>query len=267
MQVYGFVGPSGTGKSYRVTEVAKANGVPYIIDDGLLIRDNKVLAGISAKRESTKIASVKRALFFAPTHAAAVKRSLAEEEAEKLMIVGTSVAMINKIAEALCLPAPEKIIHIEDVSTKEEIAAAQHSRLTEGKHVIPVPTFAVKKDFSGYFLDPLQIFRPVGKRLMGEKTVVRPTYSYLGEFKIANSVLITIGAYEAKRTPSVTKVWTCGLTELEKSVVFHLDINLQYGSVIPKCAGEVQKRITEKVENLTGIVVDNVEITVRQLDY
>ena len=29
---------------------------------------------------------------------------------------------------------------------------ARKIRVTEGKHVIPVPTFEIKKDFSGYLL-------------------------------------------------------------------------------------------------------------------
>ncbi len=37
MKVYAFVGPSGTGKSYRAQMVANQKGIEYIIDDGLLI--------------------------------------------------------------------------------------------------------------------------------------------------------------------------------------------------------------------------------------
>ena len=54
MKVYGFVGPSGTGKSYRVTELARKHRIPLIIDDGLLIRGNTAIAGVSAKKEKTK---------------------------------------------------------------------------------------------------------------------------------------------------------------------------------------------------------------------
>ena len=163
LQVYGFVGPSGTGKSYRVTEVARENKIPLIIDDGLLIREGNAIAGVSAKGEKTKFASVKRALFFAPEHAREVRRAIRQEQADKILIVGTSVAMVQKIAEALSLPTPEKIISITDVATRDEIETAQHIRRTEGKHVIPVPTFQIRKDFSGYWLDPLQLFRPAVK--------------------------------------------------------------------------------------------------------
>ena len=63
IKVYAFVGPSGTGKSYRAQMVAGENDVHFIIDDGLLINDNRVIAGESAKKASTKIETVKKALF------------------------------------------------------------------------------------------------------------------------------------------------------------------------------------------------------------
>ena len=55
IKVYAFVGPSGTGKSYRAQMVASENGIHYIIDDGLLIKDNEVIAGVSAKKAPTNV--------------------------------------------------------------------------------------------------------------------------------------------------------------------------------------------------------------------
>ena len=54
VKVYAFVGPSGTGKSYRAQLVAGEKDVHFIIDDGLLINDNKVVAGESAKKHQLK---------------------------------------------------------------------------------------------------------------------------------------------------------------------------------------------------------------------
>lgn len=58
MKVFAFVGPSGSGKSYRATWVANEAGMECIIDDGLLIRGNELLSGYSAKKEPTKIGSI-----------------------------------------------------------------------------------------------------------------------------------------------------------------------------------------------------------------
>ena len=54
IKVYAFVGPSGTGKSYRAQMVASEKEIHFIIDDGLLIKDNKIIAGESAKKAPTK---------------------------------------------------------------------------------------------------------------------------------------------------------------------------------------------------------------------
>ena len=55
IKVYAFVGPSGTGKSYRAQYVASENDISYIIDDGLFIKESEVIAGSSAKKAPTKI--------------------------------------------------------------------------------------------------------------------------------------------------------------------------------------------------------------------
>ena len=54
IRVCAFVGPSGTGKSYRAQMVAGENNIEFIIDDGLLIKGNAVVAGTSAKKSSNK---------------------------------------------------------------------------------------------------------------------------------------------------------------------------------------------------------------------
>ena len=70
MEVFALVGPSGTGKSHRATIVAHQFEAQAIIDDGLLIQGNRILAGASAKRQPTRIGAIKSALFMDDKHAA-----------------------------------------------------------------------------------------------------------------------------------------------------------------------------------------------------
>ena len=88
-----------------------------------------------------------------------MKKALKKYKPDSLLILGTSDKMIEKIIESLELPKLQKTIYITDVATEEEMEKARNIRVTQGKHVIPVPTFEIKKDFSGYILDPLQIFK------------------------------------------------------------------------------------------------------------
>ena len=53
MKVYALTGSSGTGKSYQAMALCKDLGIVSMIDDGLFIYQNRVEAGISAKRQNT----------------------------------------------------------------------------------------------------------------------------------------------------------------------------------------------------------------------
>jgi tRNA A37 N6-isopentenylltransferase MiaA len=44
MQIYAFIGKTGTGKSYNALMVANKYGIKYIIDDAILIKENKFIA-------------------------------------------------------------------------------------------------------------------------------------------------------------------------------------------------------------------------------
>lgn len=164
IRVYAFVGPSGTGKSYRAQMVANENHISYIIDDGLLVNGNNVVAGNSAKKAPTKIETVKKAIFIDENDRNEMKKAIEKYRPESILILGTSDDMVEKIAHNIGLPTPEKTIYINQVATDTEMETARRMRITEGKHVIPVPTFEIKRDFSGYILDPLQIFKINGKR-------------------------------------------------------------------------------------------------------
>ena len=146
IKVYAFVGPSGTGKSYRAQMVAAENDIHFIIDDGLLIKDNEVIAGNSAKKAATKIETVKKALFLQEGQSKEIQETLKKYKANSILLLGTSDGMVEKIAENLKLPKISKIIYITDVATEEEMETARRIRVTEGKHVIPVPTFEIKKE-------------------------------------------------------------------------------------------------------------------------
>ena len=151
IQVFALVGGSGTGKSFRAKLIAEKNNIDAIIDDGLLIKDDKILAGKSAKHEKTYMGAVRIALFDEKEHRDSVAKVLQKSHMKKLLIIGTSEKMVSKICTRLQLPQPSKIINIEDIASQDEITKAIRSRQIEGKHVIPVPAIEVKKTYSQIF--------------------------------------------------------------------------------------------------------------------
>ncbi|MFQ7075453.1 MAG: hypothetical protein ACLRQZ_03640 [Clostridia bacterium] len=231
IKVYAFVGPSGTGKSYRAQMIASERGISFIIDDGLLIKENEVIAGESAKKAATKVATVKHALFYEESEREPIIKAFKKYKPESILILGTSDGMVQKIAANLGLPEISETIYITDVATEEEMKTARRIRVTEGKHVIPVPTFEIKKDFSGYLLDPLQIFKSKGKGqqpYISEKSIIRPTFSYLGKFTISDLVFRQILEYLAVQTPAIHKILKARVDNFGEGVKIYMEVSIVY---------------------------------------
>ena len=61
MKIYGLIGKSGTGKSFQAVGFCERENIKGIIDDGLFIMNGAILAGMSAKRQVTKVGAIKEA--------------------------------------------------------------------------------------------------------------------------------------------------------------------------------------------------------------
>ena len=265
-RVYAFVGPSGTGKSYRAQMVASANDIHHIIDDRILINENEVLAGTSAKKAPTKIETVKHALFIEKKEQDEMKKALKKYKPDSILILGTSDKMVEKIQENLGLPKIEKTIYINEVATEDEMEKARNMRVTQGKHVIPVPTFEIKKDFSGYILDPLQIFRSKGKGgnpYISEKSIIRPTFSYLGNFTISDSVFRQIAEQIANNMPSVYEVTRTRVENYGDGISIYMEAIINYGNNIIDVMQELKNKTKKEIEKQTAMNVLKVDLVAK----
>ena len=265
MEVFAFVGASGTGKSHNSQNVAADYSIDYIIDDALLIKQNKVIAGKSAKTEPTKIGSVKAALFIDEARAKAMKNAIKAENIEKILILGTSNEMVDKIAENLHLPKICKRVYIEEVSSPEQIEAAKKLRREKGIHVVPVPTFEIKEQFSGYFLDPLKMFEKKD-RVYKEKSIIRPTFSYLGNYTISDKVLRELVTYEGKKQEGISKLVKVNVEKYVDGMKIDVDVNVYFGVRIPDITTALRKRIVDEIDYMTGINIFSININVRGID-
>ena len=273
MNVIALVGPSGTGKSHHALVVAHENKADAIIDDGILIKDGKILAGHSAKKEQSKIMAVRRAIFILPGHAEEVRAAIEAEKPHRILILGTSENMVQKIAKALKLPSIAKIIHIEDVASQQEMEKAQFYRLKQGKHIIPVPTIELKPHFSGYLVDPLQTFfkrSSTRRRRLGEKSIVRPVFSYYGKLEIDDHAIKGIIRQVITKQEAFTKVSGMEVQHLirkdeDLGLKISCDVVLTYGNHIPTLLAQAQHSVREAVEYMTGMVVHEVNIRVKAL--
>lgn len=268
MFVYALVGKSGTGKSHRAMKVAFEKEIDYIIDDGLLIEGTKRIAGKSAKREGTKISAVKRALFFDEIHRKEVVSILKENDNKTILIIGTSEKMVVNISNALELGKIDEYIYIEDIATEDEIRVALSQRGIHGKHVIPLPAVEIKNDFSGYFLDTFKTVlkrRKDNKIEIGEKSVVRPTYSYIGNFIISNRTVLQIIDGASIEVSGIVKIIKSKIRKVENGIFIEVDTTLEYGKNIVTIAENLQNTIKNRIEYMTNINVVTVNINIRHV--
>lgn len=269
MELFALVGSSGTGKSYKAMNLCREKDIDYLIDDGILISGQRKIAGSSAKREKTKVAAVKRAIFFFDVYQEEMKQAIKETAPDKLLIIGTSEKMVKQIARNLDIEPIDHFVYIEDIATSEEIETAKFHRAHYGKHVIPLPTVEVKKDFSGYFLDRLRIFSRVFGRhdKFIEKSVVRPTFSFMGQFTISNKTIIQIATRSMQMLEGISKVNKIRLIKKEVSIALEIEITTIKGYNVHSVGYKAIEQIKKYLELMTQLNVENIEITIKAIDF
>ncbi len=274
MKVYSLSGRSGTGKSFQAINLCKEKNIESIIDDGLFIYRNKVISGISAKRQRTIIQAVKTAIFSDDDKAEEAKAAIARMNPESLLVIGTSDEMIDRIVARLELPEPSERIYIEDITTEEERVIARKQRKEMGQHVIPAPTFQLRKQFSGYFMKPMRIIREFGPKGQywketAEKSVVRPSYSYMGKYniseKVMSDIIDCIGA-DMGCIHQTDKVLIKEKREMSnEGIELEIAVNMDYGEDLMGKAETFQTRVANEIEEMTAFNVNKVDVEVKDI--
>jgi len=145
VKVYALVGTSGAGKSFRARLIAEKHGIDVIVDDGILIHDDAILAGHWAKKERTLLAATRRALFDAREHAREARDALRSVGFRTVLVVATSREMAERIAAVLDLPKPSPLYSIDDVAPRDEREAAARRRRRAGSHALPAQAVSIRR--------------------------------------------------------------------------------------------------------------------------
>lgn len=271
MKLIALVGASGTGKSHRAIYVANEYKVDLIIDDGLLIRGSRIIAGISSKSQDTKIGAIRTALFSKNEHAQQVKNTINEIKPERILVLGTSDGMIKKIIERLELPEAEKVIYISEVATSDEIKRAFDNRLKHNKHVVPAPTMEVKPKLSGILSVPLQtIFsrreiKSYPSHLKVEQTVVKPTFNFFGKFYIANSALRDITKFSLYKFIEIDKLLKANFLSTHEGMKIKIELAVYFNTDLAKLGKEVQVELKDNIEHMTALHVAEIDVNFKKL--
>ena len=278
MKVVSFTGKSGTGKSFQATALAQRRGFDAIIDDGLLIYKGQIVAGSSAKKCASKAAAMRTALFNYEDHREAVKAAIEKYQPEALMIIGTSDRMTDIVAQQLGLQIPEERIYIEDVTTEEERKIAAHYRIDEGEHVIPAPVGQLRRDFAGYFMDPIKKFIDKAKGNAVEqakddeedegkddRTVVRPTFSYFGSFAISEQVIRDIIRIAAEKYDTHLVVVDRMNNGKQTNMSVTVDVMaIRDPESVDKCI-ELQRDVFDALATMTAFTIESVNVRIRDI--
>lgn len=267
MKVFALVGESGTGKSHKALLIAHQENIDYIIDDGLLIKKDKILAGLSAKKEANKIQAIRRAIFFDKEHAQSVREIIKQEKPKKILILGTSQEMIDKIIHTLELPPVSQVFNIEEISSEKEIQLAQASRSREGTHIIPLPGIEIQRRFPINIVDSLEIFyrkRYINRRI-GERTVVRPPFSYFGKLFISESAILDIIFYNIKDFEEIIRIGKTKININEDGILIQISLTLKYGKNIPEIIKKIQQNLKRELDYITGINITKIDVLVEDL--
>ncbi len=262
-----FVGPAGTGKSQRAQLVASLVDADYIIDDGLVIHKGSIVCGRSAKSERNRISAIRRAIFEFEDHRRDVVSFFRAAGPCTVMVIATSDSMAVQILKKLEMAPPERIVHIEDVATPEEIVKARRERFGKGQHVIPVSHVLVRKNFAGKLVGQLRVFWKSKDRHEGEKTIVRPPFSFYGEVHIDTQAIEQLTAFIAGRTSQVVKVNEAKASPGSGEALtldIKLTVSLGEKSFID-VAALVRERIASSLRYFTGLDVRSVNVVIAEV--
>ena len=94
----------------------------------------------------------------------------------------------------------------------------------------------------------------------GEVTI--PVEESTGEIKIANDVVATIAALAATETKGVAYLSGSLTHDVIAKHSVQISLIIEYGCSVPVVTAKVQERVKSAIENMTGLEVTEVKITV-----
>jgi uncharacterized alkaline shock family protein YloU len=266
--VAALVGASGTGKSFRARLVAERDGADLIVDDGLLIQGDAILTGHWAKKERTVLAATRRALFDVPGQAREAREALRAARFRRVLIVGTSRRMVERIAERLDLPRPSKVYTIEDVASRHERETARAGRRHAGAHAAPLPLVSVRRGFFASLAARIGegLRRPAVRREKDERAVRsiaapgRATAKgvTISEPAVRQMVRHCVAEHDPRLAVRQVRIRTqAGMHRLE------VGIRVPFGTATSGDLHRLREYILHSLERHAGILLSDVRIVVQ----
>jgi len=171
--------------------------------------------------------------------------------------------MAEKITKALSLSYPEMIIDITEVASAEDIINARRERHEKGQHVIPVSRTQIRKNFAGKLVGHLRgLFKSVDKE-DGERTIVRPPFSFFGELTIESSAILDLVRHVLSSNSQITEVKDIRVRYKDNAISLEISLQVVPGKMDFHRLGLVhQKKIASAVSYFTGMDVNGIDVNI-----
>lgn len=89
----------------------------------------------------------------------------------------------------------------------------------------------------------------------------------IGEMQIAGNVLERMVKESASRVTGVSQVKDINVEPKEKTLVVEINLTVDYKSIYPEVAAEVQRTVIEDINRMTGVRADEVNVNIERLDF
>ncbi|OWZ84789.1 isopentenyl transferase family protein [Natranaerobius trueperi] len=268
-EIYALYGKSGTGKSHRAISIAYKYNIPLIIDDGLLIYKGKRIDGsVSGKQEKNKIKAVKRAIFDNKDYAKQMKEKINKTNPDKILIIGTSKNMINKIVKHLELNSPGHWIDINTITTTQERIRAKNHR-SRGRHVVPLSPVEVRKNFRVPLLDQLKLMitSKGSTKYLGEQSVVKPEFHSLGGVFIKEKALQDMTFFTLQQQINLNNIKNIKITSTESNTLIEVQVSLNLDVPFHVLGDKLKNVLKHTLTNLTGLDNLQVKMIISEVDF
>lgn len=95
---------------------------------------------------------------------------------------------------------------------------------------------------------------------ISEKSIIRPTFSYLGNFKISDTVFRQISEYVAEKTEGIHRLSRVRVESTISGMIIYMEVYVVYGYNIVNVLREFKQKTKKEIERLTTMNVQEVSV-------
>ena len=105
---------------------------------------------------------------------------------------------------------------------------------------------------------------------ISEKSIIRPTFSYMGNFVISDTVFRQIIEHIEGKTPAIHKINRIIIKkhkEANDGVYIYIEATVNYGFNVMEEMKKFKAKVSKEIENLTAMNVLDMDIVVKGVYY